>query len=544
MRSATRPILAFVILWLISFIACKKHDLKDKIPATEQNPVAGMKEWWYAKFRKSDSYQQVDITSPYVFPNSFDETGALHKAPSWKRGIAYTRGKMQVVELPLVYEHPAIVIPGADTMLTDVRHSIASAAVHKLLLFKLPGGRMVERVLTVVPDIQYATANHFDLSSISCARPDSNFSGWFMLRNWQEAPVALWRIERGRRVRKYRIFKTNAAPAKGGLFRSSGGNPCLEPGDTHEEPKCKKFVWQEMLGKDDMNDTRDPMDCVEWGTETVVDSWVNICAEDPEDPEDPGGGGGGGGGDTGVDICDLLGYDTPQECMCEWFGLGCTGEEGEGGGYEPPPPPTVDEMDRAFRALIREGKKKEAIQYLIENIAVLKSFDKSKYELRIDARKQSWNTEERSYHPITNRPFCQIDIPEHIFSDYLKPNSSDEIGKVAQIIFHEFVHVRQNLEESPHNIFRYLPELEFNAYYWQAKCSVTLPQISAARKQAFIDNNFGYRAIEQYLLTDHFDPKSAITKYKSQVIELLEMLSSSKAASLKAKILSLTGIKL
>lgn len=127
---ATLLILSFTTLLI--FQACRRSmdvTRAEKITFT----VSDAKEWWYGKFVKSANYTSIDKTSPFAAPEGVSEK----KYPRWKRAIAYTKGDIQVVEMPVVYEATRVSLAGLNDIAgTPEAARIAKATLHKLLIFK------------------------------------------------------------------------------------------------------------------------------------------------------------------------------------------------------------------------------------------------------------------------------------------------------------------------------------------------------------------------------------------------------------------------
>lgn len=133
MKVKLYPTLAVIAVVVITLIfACRKSDTVKAFP--ENFDVAVAKEWWYGTYRKLPAYKQVNTKSIFA-PTESGENARL-KYPSWKRGIPYTAGDLQIVEMPLFYNNRVIVFPGSYRYSETEKKRVAAASLQKLVMVK------------------------------------------------------------------------------------------------------------------------------------------------------------------------------------------------------------------------------------------------------------------------------------------------------------------------------------------------------------------------------------------------------------------------
>lgn len=300
--------------------ACRKTDWK----YNKQNnlfDVKAAKEWWYGNFRKTSDYRAVDFSSLFA-PDANNGDVATRKYPSWKRGISYTIGNLQVAELPLIYNSPVSIFPGSGLLSKEEKIRIAKASLSKLLLFKKSTGSIVVRTVTLVPSPAYAKQKNYDITSNTLQNPNHDFNGWLIIKDWKETLISYWQIENGKRVKKLVIEKKQIQP------KQSGGKEVI----TEQEVCVPAMVERtgrlcvgEVINADEPGE---PDECTDWYDYSYWD--LEFRCDDI----------GGPGEDDPMEVCMSMGLSTEQ-CTCIWYGLGC---EEQGGGYTPPLPIVINDV--------------------------------------------------------------------------------------------------------------------------------------------------------------------------------------------------------
>lgn len=203
MRKFTK-LFATALVAAIIIIACQKE-----ISSPQKENVfdtAAAKEWWYGTFRKSTGYTVVDYSSVFV-PSAGYGAAAAKKYPNWKNGNSYKIGSLQIAEFPLVYNSRITVFPGSERLSKSEKIKIAEASLRKLLLVKKADNSVIVRTITLIPSADYAKQKNYDISNNTLQNPDSQFSGWLIIKDWKETIIGYWQIENGKRVKRMTIEK-------------------------------------------------------------------------------------------------------------------------------------------------------------------------------------------------------------------------------------------------------------------------------------------------------------------------------------------------
>lgn len=316
---------------MLTINSCRKMDTAGSKPGEEFN-VAAAKEWWYGKFKKSDEYYSLDHNS--LFINSLNlGLNVNKKYPSWKRGINYTVGGLEIVELPLYYNNPVTIFPGSDLLSKEDKIRIAKASINKLLIIEKQDKNISVRTVTLIPSLDYARSRNYDISNNTLKTPDKAFTGWMVIKDWKQTLIGYWQIENGRRIRRMIIEKKDQTISH-----------------RIEQEVCEYVLVEETANicVGDLiegDEPGDPPECTEWYIQTTFDyQW--ICYEV------------GGVGDPMGDCLSMGNFS--DECICQVYGLGC-------GNPDPDPDPDpnyaspCDEANRLedhvqFRNLLTELK--------------------------------------------------------------------------------------------------------------------------------------------------------------------------------------------
>ena len=122
--------------------------------------------------------------------------------PYWNKGISYNVGKIEIAEFPLKYMTKIVMYPGSEKYSSAEKIKVAEAVVNRLLLFKMPHGKVEVRVVSLIPSFEYAKKKGFDISGNFITRVDNEFEGWQVIRSWNETLLGMWKISKGKRVQK------------------------------------------------------------------------------------------------------------------------------------------------------------------------------------------------------------------------------------------------------------------------------------------------------------------------------------------------------
>ncbi len=288
-------LLSVFLILLSAFIinGCKKSDAP--LATTEESNVGAAKEWWYGTFRKSAAYSEIDRTSPFAPP----EGNSTKKYPDWERAISYSVGRLEIVELPLVYVTNSVLLPGMQKLNnTPEGARIAGSAIHRLMLIKKADGTMVVRIVTLVPSPEYAKQYNYDISHISLKGLPSDFSGYQMIGGWDESQKNIIKITNGKPEKKIEIIIAKELAKR----KASNNFTAREVCDMVWVPH---MVWVCVVVSSG-DAVADQERCHEQGYWVEQGGDYELqCHDEPD--EDP-----------------CLGMSS-EECMCQLYGIGCGG---------------------------------------------------------------------------------------------------------------------------------------------------------------------------------------------------------------------------
>jgi hypothetical protein len=310
-----KSLIAFVMITavIITYVSCKKSDHQS--PKNNNNfDVASAKEWFYANFKKSPEYTQLNAQSPIIsLYNYFNKQnkGSLQKFPDWRYGVAYKKGGFEFVEFPLVYNHEVNIVQGREKNDATKAKRIINATVTKVVFIKSSGGKIDVRIVNMVPTYEYASAKGFDISHNRATLLDENFCGTIHIKKWDETIIQAQEIV-DRKIKK-KFVLTDAA-ALNNTARKANGD-------------CEQGHWDILwvhvcfdTHVETVNDIPTVIACNHEDGENTYVGTVFIC-----DDID-------GGGD-GLDQCDgIYEQQALAQCICDNYGLGCGGGGGDDGG--------------------------------------------------------------------------------------------------------------------------------------------------------------------------------------------------------------------
>jgi hypothetical protein len=191
------------VLTFATFFACKRTS--DFQVTKDTFGVDQAKEWYYGYFKKSIYFKKLNVNSPFV--GDFDKTvssrtgnteaGNLKKSPKWGLAQSVTKNGLQIVEMPILYDITTILLPGTQSKSQSVKEQLANASLNKILFIKKPNGQISIRLVTIVPSADYAASKNYDISNNNATNLEDNFSGYIMVRKWDETPIKTLKILNG-----------------------------------------------------------------------------------------------------------------------------------------------------------------------------------------------------------------------------------------------------------------------------------------------------------------------------------------------------------
>jgi hypothetical protein len=310
------------VLWLSACNKTLDFQSEQKKEFTKEEA----KEWWYGVFKKTPQFKSFKSTSMFAqFKGNEIQSfpGAEKRYPSWNSATVKNIGKISVVELDLIQPYVSIPIPQKQGETYLDRKRIANSSLQKVLIFKLPGNKIVVRIVTLIPSLEYLKANNYFNKNNSCIEIPKDFSGIMMIRSWGEEEKGTWLIQNGKKIKLSLKQK------------ETSNNDIITTFNAGCEPywgvvEVDRWCIDVHIGSGD--EPSGYCDNPENWQERVVEGWIF--------PDLPCGG-------DGYEEDECL-YLTYEQCMCQTFGLECDGNGDDGGEhYENPPPPDPKPCDNA-----------------------------------------------------------------------------------------------------------------------------------------------------------------------------------------------------
>ena len=335
LKHPKRIFVLFVWLFVlvVIFQACRKMDFFRNQRGDAEFTIKQAKNWWYADFRKTSEYKNIDANSIFVPSTLNDTTHPFAKMPSWKRGKTYKVGDFAFAELPLSYSSGIFITPEKGLSVSQLTQ-LKNTSLRRLLLVRDPSNKITVRIVEIIPDYKYAESNNFDISRIKAGAITENysgFSGWIYVRTWGETYKEDWRFDYGKINRKRKLGKnfgfrkntkvvaTKVEQKNNGLVTNSASGPGGEYDPCIWQPTYSEFMCVAWGNEDEDADEPafgDEEECTSWISVEVPDGQpINICEENPPPDEDPD------PYDPNDDLCIELGYNTPEECLCLVYSL-------------------------------------------------------------------------------------------------------------------------------------------------------------------------------------------------------------------------------
>lgn len=266
-------IILLVIFSTAIFISCRKNN--ETMQEISFNAPAA-KEWFYGTFKKTNEYATAATAGKQL--------------PDWKSGRYKKTGNMEMVEYDLVQQKKTALVAPTGNRFEDKR--IAEATVNRALFVK-NGNETKLFIVQFIPGADYAKANGYDISKNTFARPDKNFTGKLLIKNWNNELVKGYNIANGKKENVIKqIVKENSAN------RTDINPDCYYSYTAWFEQDCSIIPIGDNVALEN---------CSEWQMmwESITETYCPV----------------------GPSECELLGLDQ-EACMCQMLGV-CNGGGGE-----------------------------------------------------------------------------------------------------------------------------------------------------------------------------------------------------------------------
>lgn len=293
---------------------CRRIDVKTQ---QESWSIDTAKEWWFGFFKKSPQYREINSSSPYAIAlakaatsggsNILTEKSTIKKYPVWDLGELFNTGKFQAFEFPLLYPNKCAPMPEGTTLSGTAANRIAESILNKVVLIRSQAGDITVRVVSIIPEYEYAQKKQFDISNNSMKHLDPEFKGWIVVRKWNEEIINIYETRNGKITRVLNM-KTRQIRSNGNTSNRSASEIC---------GYAEVVIWNKVCIAEPCEPPQEiPCinGCAEWYYEPQL-SWDWVCVD-------------------GSNNIDCLQSAMPYEqCMCYYYNLDCDGSGDGGGGY-------------------------------------------------------------------------------------------------------------------------------------------------------------------------------------------------------------------
>lgn len=302
------PLLSVIFVLILLIQACRKYDSSKS--GTIQFKMEDAKEWYYGEFKKSSSFKQIDRSSVFA-PDQLSVE--VKKYPYWDKSIEYSIGGLQVVEMPVVRSFTQIPLAGSSNLTENEQKQIAESSIEKVVFLKTKQGNPVVRLLIFMPDIEYLRIKNFDISHNTMANPDSDFSGYIIVKEWDESIISFRRFKKGKYIKNVKIERMTVQEfAHSKVVQNNSAKTLSSDCGWQYTPIYLNWLTEFSLQGDDPNATAYGSGSVYRGE---VAEYID-CGESNSNPYDG--------------CMSIIGMS--EVCACEVFGYACDGGGGGGGG--------------------------------------------------------------------------------------------------------------------------------------------------------------------------------------------------------------------
>jgi hypothetical protein len=332
----------------VLFFGCAKINEFDT--PTNSDFAAEAKAWFVNSFANTAEYK-ISSTSGEI------------KVPKWNYGKVYKIGNTEVAEFPLSANKKKVFVTEKLTE-ADARR-VVDATVFKVIFVKSPGKSIEIRILEFIPTFEYLKTKNFNINNLSFRDYHKEFKGSFLMFNFNNTLLKGYHFAGANtKVIKF-VEPMQLTSAKSSSQNSSTQNiqsncdnlPNPDPNCTYEVT----FTYQiTCSGGWTVEEGYNPNYC----TIEILEVTCNalIC-------DQPGSGG-------PMDDCIANG-GTPEQCLCDLYGLGCGGGGGTGGNS--PDPNQCAELEASLNQLINSGSISNTIvSSVVEESGPI--FRKKRYE--------------------------------------------------------------------------------------------------------------------------------------------------------------------
>jgi hypothetical protein len=196
---------SLVLLIIAIAFSCQKFDKMDTVEGLSLDPhfTVEIAQKYYLDHYKQKIKSNLRVLSRGADPKAF--TGRF--AIKWKFAHTFSKGNLEMVEAPIRFEKIKLTAytfdgNGGNAATTD---DMMEAAFSRYVIYRDKSGRVLSRILTIIPDKAYISKYGKDASKNGAEHIEKNFSGYIEFRTWDQKSLFIYRIKEGKGVGKVKL---------------------------------------------------------------------------------------------------------------------------------------------------------------------------------------------------------------------------------------------------------------------------------------------------------------------------------------------------
>ncbi|RZK17698.1 MAG: hypothetical protein EOO43_13255, partial [Flavobacterium sp.] len=137
---------------------------------------------------------------------SSDNMKANVKSPSWEAAVPGISNFFDFVETPLnntSKKASAMQLSSSRNNTPQMNKDVVDATFDRLIIYRNDEGKINERIVTYIPDANYARSHQGNIKHNKINQLDEDFDGYLMYKTWEDELLFILRIEKGKAIKKY-----------------------------------------------------------------------------------------------------------------------------------------------------------------------------------------------------------------------------------------------------------------------------------------------------------------------------------------------------
>lgn len=197
----------FVIATSIVLIySCKKEITYALL---NEKPIAKNIEWaveYYDKNLKQENFVEGLVGTSGKISSANNQKHNNLKTLHWQKAKADKNSLYDFVETDLTYTYkvtPTFKVDANPNATPIADKEVINASFDRLIIFKGKDGTINQRIISYVPDNDYAKKHKGNITSNRINKLDSDFFGYLHIKSWNGNPLYILRIENGKAINRY-----------------------------------------------------------------------------------------------------------------------------------------------------------------------------------------------------------------------------------------------------------------------------------------------------------------------------------------------------